>query len=393
MKALYLTSKPVYPKIDGGCVAMASFLDVLIHAGLLIDHLTIATDKHPFNENDYPSAIRDNIKPEAVYINTRIKPLPALKYIFAKGSYNVQRFHSSKMSDAIRSKLKRSKYDIIILDSLYSTTYLDLIRDQFDGKIYLRSHNSEAQIWNDIASNERNLPKMAYLKKLAKDLEEYERKVLEQIDGVLALSPDDLELFNRLTPNVRGCVIPVTIDLPNESANLDIKNLFHLGSMGWTPNKEAVEELIGLFSHIRDEKPDSQLHIAGKDANKYFKSDVQNGIYVDGFVEDLNHYSCNAGIMVSPIRSGSGVRIKILEMMALGVPVVTTSIGAKGLFKDGIKSIAIADIRPAIVEKVIELINNKSDREKISEDSRRYIKEYHNIESASKEIVDFFRHT
>ena len=93
MRCLYITSKPIYPIIDGGCFAMDSFLKTLQHARFEVDHFAIATQKHQFNKKAYPEALRS----ESVEIDTRIKPLQALKFLLKKGSYNVERFHSENV--------------------------------------------------------------------------------------------------------------------------------------------------------------------------------------------------------------------------------------------------------------------------------------------------------
>ena len=102
MNALYITSKPIFPTVDGGNVASGSFLKCLITSGINVKHLTISTEKHPFKKDKYPLEIKQRTNPESVFIDTRIRPLTALKHLFVRGSYNINRFHSTKMEELIK---------------------------------------------------------------------------------------------------------------------------------------------------------------------------------------------------------------------------------------------------------------------------------------------------
>ncbi|MFZ9027574.1 MAG: glycosyltransferase family 4 protein [Crocinitomicaceae bacterium] len=384
MRCLYITSKPIYPIIDGGCFAMDSFLQTLQHAGFQVDHFAIATQKHPFDSKAYPEGLIS----ESVEIDTSVKPLQALKFLLKKGSYNVERFHSEKVLDKINQMINSRPYDFIILDSLYATTYLYALRKMFSGKIFLRSHNCEAQIWYDLAENENNLPKSAYYKKLAKDLDKYEREVIKSVDGILAISQEDLELFKETTDQIKSCVIPVHVE-PCEQINFSVKKdqIFHIGNMDWIPNREAVNRLVNIYEDCKKENNKLQLTIAGKNAEHYYES--TKDIVVKGFVEDLRAFAQNSGILVSPIASSSGVRIKILEMMSYGIPVITTTAGARGIHPEGKEIIEILDSDIELGQAINKLSNDGERLEKMKNASQVYIRAHHNIEQIASDLKSF----
>lgn len=385
MKCLYITSKPIYPIVDGGCFAMDSFLKLLLASGITVDHIAISTQKHPFDAKAYPN----NIPVSSVTIDTAIKPIQAIKYLVKKGAYNVERFHSDLVLEAIEEKVKGSGFDIIILDSLYSTTYLNAIRQFFKGKIFLRSHNCEAQIWYDLAENERNIPKSVYYKKLAKDLEKYECEVIQNVDGVLAISHEDLELFRKQHNEVNACVIPVHLPCERNDSDVTLNSIFHLGSMDWVPNVDAVNRLIKIFKKIRSSRPELSLHISGKNSDKLYTSDPEQNINIDGFVNDLQEYARKNGILVSPIASSSGVRIKILEMMSHGVPVITTEAGARGILPKGKSVIRIVNSNEEISKSILELSSDAEQLMRMKKDALDYIAEYHDIDKVSSLLKNF----
>lgn len=384
MRCLYITSKPIYPVVDGGCFAMDSFLKTLQHTGFEVEHLAIATQKHPFDTEAYPK----ELKTHSVEIDTSIKPLQALKFIIKKGAYNVERFHSDKVLAKIDELIKNNQFDFIILDSLYSTTYLPSLRKIFEGKIYLRSHNCEAQIWFDLAQNEKNLPKSAYYKKLAKDLDKYEKEVIRAIDGVLAISHEDLDLFLANYKEINACVIPVHLKA-SENVNFNVaeNQIFHIGNMDWIPNREAVDRLLNLFQSCKKVSKNLKLALAGKNSNQYYKH--TDGVNIIGFVTDLKSFAQTNGILVSPISSSSGVRIKILEMMSYGVPVITTPAGARGILPEGKKIIEINNTDKELVDTIVNLSSDKNKLEQMKHSAIEYIRVHHNIDLIASDLKTF----
>lgn len=384
MKCLYITSKPIYPIVDGGCFAMDSFLKTLSHAGFIIDHFTISTQKHPFRPDAYP----EGIHVESVEIDTRIKTLQTLKYLFKKGSYNVARFHSEEVTEKIEALIKKNTYDFVILDSLYATTYLSSIRKYFTGKIYLRSHNCEAQIWFDLAKNEQNIPKSIYLKKLAKDLHIYESTILNKLDGVFAISQEDQEAFIKSNTKAKVCVIPVHLESNDQDEfKIEKGKIFHVGNMDWVPNREAVERLVKLFHESIHSDDQLKLSLVGKNIEKHYKS--SKGIEIQGFVDDLKGFVQKSGILVSPITSSSGVRVKILEMMAYGIPVITTPSGAKGIFSEGKNAVEIQETNTALIDAILRITKDDEKLAEMQTLSKEYIKKYHNIEQIASDLKSF----
>ena len=394
MKVLYITNKPIYPKVDGGCVAMDNFLQCLLAKNIDIKHLFIHTSKHPYLEGNYPSELSDRIRPKGVFINTKVTAISAIKHLFKRGSYNVNRFYSPEMKELIVDQLQAEDYTCIILESLFIGPYIESIRDNYTGKIFIRTHNVESDIWNDLAKSATNFFRASYLRKLANDLKKYEIEILQKIDGILSLSIDDVQRFAELKIKTKAEVIPVTIELHDKEDNTyDNNNFFHLGVMNWQPNIEAVDRLIKLFPTIRKNIPTAELHIAGKHSTEVVKENQQSGIFVHGFVEDSRQFSIQTGILVSPILSGSGIRIKLLEAMALGIPCVTTTRGIQGIDYSENNCVIVADNDTKIIHECIRLAKDKKLREEIGKNARNYIRKNHNIESVSTRIVEFIKNT
>jgi hypothetical protein len=128
MKVLQVCNKPPYPARDGGCMAMAAITEGLLDLGHEVRVLCISTEKHPFNHADIPSEILLATGMDHVFIDTRVKVMPAIANLFSNVSYNVSRFYSPAFEERLVAMLQAEHFDIIHLESLFCTPYLAAIR-------------------------------------------------------------------------------------------------------------------------------------------------------------------------------------------------------------------------------------------------------------------------
>ena len=389
MNALYITSKPAYPKVDGGCVASANFLNNLSKVVSSVKYLTIETGKHAFDLSAFPADLAQTVKPESVFIETGVRPMEAFKFLFNDKSYNIDRFYSEAFKNKIAETIAAGSFDCIILDSLFTTPYLDAIRQVFNGKVIVRAHNVEFSIWQGLAKNEKNPIKKKYLKGLAKDLKKYEIETLNKVDGIMPLSQDDLNAFNDLEISTPKAMITITANIQEKDHDYSSQQLFHLGAMNWQPNVEAVNNVVELLPQIRSKNENLEFHIAGIESDSLYSTDSSKGIIVDGYVKDLNTFVSKMGILISPIVSGSGIRVKILEMMAYGIPVITTELGAQGLLDT--KGVCIANTDHEIVQAVYELTSDENKRRMLGVEAKSYVNLHHNPEKVSEQIIEFIK--
>ena len=327
MKILYLTPKPIFPVIDGGCFAMKNFLEVLSATEHEIDVIEFQTPKHQGDQalfkKHFPS-----LNLTQYFVNTKIQFFPfIINTLFKKNtSYNVHRFFDLEHNASLKKRLKQQHYDLIILESIFLASYLPL----FEGKIpfAVRSHNVEFQLWDQYATFEKNGVKKIILKKLAKDLKKVELSTIEKAKINFVLSKEDKQTFESFS-NTPQIYLPIHLQVNKRTKPVNPKSICHLGSMNWQPNIDAVHYLIHvLFPELLLSVPDAKLHLAGSHSQK---QNLRPEISQHGFVVDYISFYQDHGILVSPISISSGVRIKILEALANGIPVLTTTEGAKGI--------------------------------------------------------------
>lgn len=395
MRILQLCLKPPYPKIDGGCIAMSNLTEGLINAGHEVDILAIATHKHPFHLKEFPPQITAQGKVEAVFVNTKINLVDAFSALITADSYNVSRFFSSDLDYMLIRWLAEKNYDVIQLESLFMTPYIPSIRKLSQAKLVLRSHNLEHLIWERLANTASRSPKKLYLKHLASRLKKYEVYIINEVDGIASISKKDTENFKKLNCKKPLKTIPFGINFSQthftKHNTKDSLHFFHLGAMNWQPNIEAVEYILyEIWPLIKD--LNIELSLAGKDMPEDLLALSTPQLSIKGMVPSATDFMMNKDVMIVPLLSGSGIRIKIIEGMAMGKVIITTTIGAEGINYTHNQNIIIANSPNEFKEAVEMLCNSPEKVVEIGENARSLIQKEHNNESAVKELIRFYDH-
>lgn len=323
MRILHLTSKPMLPTLDGGNRASKALYDRLIQEGFTVDYATCFSEKHPLKTEVFEE---HNIPLSACFsVDLQVKLKGSLKALLQNQSYHVARFISQDYAEFL--ELHSNDYDLVLFDGLFSTTPILRGKINHSSQFWLRSHNLEHQIWHEEAANCKNPIKKRYLKLLAKQLESFEEFVLKRMDGVLAIREQDLSHYKKWVQ--KSYFLPFS-EGENESLSIPTKDFYFLGAMNWKPNQDAANQLISeIFPQIQRLVPDAQLHLAGA-----FMDEVQlegENFHQHGFVEDLDAFYQQVSILVAPIQTGSGVKIKVLEALKRGKFVLASEKAAEGI--------------------------------------------------------------
>ena len=161
--------------------------------------------------------------------------------------------------------------------------------------------------------------------------------------------------------------------------------------MRWFENRDAANYLLTkLWPSIKKSIPGVKLRIVGRDAKLHFKNNETESICVESDVKDIYKEYASASCLLAPIRKGGGTKYKIIEAMAVGLPVVTTTIGKEGL--DIIQNIhaKIADTDKDLVLSVMEVLNNQKERNRIRENARQLVEKLYSWESISEKLDNVY---
>lgn len=385
LKVFHFSNKPPFPITDGGCVAIAGVLRSLLSSrNLAVFHFTLKTDKHGFQSGAYPKEWRDKIGISSAYVNTRTSMFGALKYLIKNESYNVARFYSQKVAQQIKEQLNDFDFDVALLESIYLLPYLDLFK-QNGIKVVVRTHNLEHQIWGSMANNARFFLKKWYFKKLSHQLKKYEETELKKVAGIIAISEEDGQFFKQFEPNVKTTVIPVASRTDFPPASYQLSDFYFLGAMDWKPNQEGIQWLCKtVFPEGIDIAP---FVLAGRN----LKPGRVNhpGITIEGEVDNAVQFIQQHGICVIPLLSGSGVKIKLLENMAMGKPIITTVEGVRGVNVTHDKEVLIADSPEKFRKYMQELHTNKNLRARLGKNAKKFIQDNYGSKQITQKLIGF----
>jgi len=391
MRVLHITNKPIFPLIDGGCVASNELQRVLIHAEFEVKYITISTPKHPFSLGNFPEKRVGIVQPEHVFIDTSIRLKSAIKSVITNQSYPVSRFYSSEFASKIKEQLELNPVGLVILDSIFVLPYLSIIRKFSTAKIFVRAHNVEHQLWQQQIKLESNFFKKWILKKLVSDLKKFEISNLKLVDGILCISQSDQETYSKLGIQTPMITLPISMKERDNKVDYSKKSLFFIGAMNWLPNQQALDWLMNsIFPAIQVRIPGVELHIAGS-FSENIKTKNSN-IKLHGKVADASHFMQNHGVLIAPFKSGSGVRVKLLEAMNLGVPTLSTSIGFQGIpIESGTHCICL-DTEKEMIDTAFFLLENEEKRKEIGENARIFAQQNYSIQAIKEQFIAFFKH-
>lgn len=394
MKILQLCNKPPQPIVDGGCIAINNIANGLLEQGVSLKILTIATQKHPFLTNEIGLEFAQKTAIEGIFVDTRINIIDAFSALVTSDSYNISRFFSPDFNKRLIEILTENTYDFVHLESLFMTPYIQTIRKYSKAKIVLRSHNLEHLIWERLASSTENTAKRIYLKHLAGKLKKYEYNTINEVDGIAAISFEDTARYKLLKCKVPLITIPFGINLskyPYEPKKAgEVMSLFHIGSMDWEPNKEAMSWLLDdIWPLVKKTKV--KLHLAGRKMPGYITDQADDRLIVHGEVPNAIEFMSTHNIMIAPLLSGSGMRVKIIEAMGMGKVVITTKIGAEGISYTENENIIIAETAEEMAKAIRALVNDPMTVERIGRNARQLIVDHYDNSIIIQNLIAFYQ--
>lgn len=372
MKILHISNKPIYPRLDGGCVAMAAMLKDL-SAISEVHHLSFSTHKHPFDSSAYPTKLQAVLSKTDLFIDTRIKLFPAFLCWLKAENYNLKRFFTKESCGQLEAHLSINTYDVIVLESLFLASYITTIRQFSTAKVIIRTHNVEQDLWQQQAKKAKGIKRL-YLFHLAKTLAREEIMLLNNACEIWSITDEDKIRLEDLGVIKKIVTVKVSITQTKKTEKIS-PDFFHLGSLNWQPNQESINYILQDIWPKFQQHSKSTFHVAGSFTSSHKLQEI-GGMQLHGFVEDAHTFMQEHGSLIAPIQSGSGVRVKLLEAMALGIPCITTKMGAAGLNLTT-EPVLIAESEDEWLYQMKRLSEDESLRINIGNQAFEYMQEHH----------------
>jgi glycosyltransferase involved in cell wall biosynthesis len=282
--------------------------------------------------------------------------------------------------------LKREGFDVIQVEGIEMARYLlQIKRTGYQSLIVFDDHNAEYVLQKrafetDIRNPTRWIGALYSFVQWRK-LRRYEAMICKLADRVIAVSEADREALRRLVPGLEVTVVPNGVDTEYYTmtkSQLGNCPLVFTGKMDFRPNVDAViwfcREVLPL---VQRDFPSVRLFIVGQSPSRRVISLARNpAVTVTGYVEDVRPYISGALVYVLPLRMGGGTRLKLLEAMAMGKAIVSTSLGCEGFDVTHGRELVVADDAEEFAHLVVELLRDAQRGERLGKEARRFAERY-----------------
>lgn len=382
---LFLTQLLTSPPNSGGKIIAFELLKILSR-----NHQVYL---YCFSDNSYRNKNNKNIKrfcksihveeQPIIYFKNRAKLI--IKYIYSIitfKSYLWYKYHSKNMHKSISKLLDKRRIDLILVNH---DTMFQYIPSSYKGKVIYNSVDQSSDLFNQYAHYENNFfKKIVYYLEYIKLLR-LEKVIFQKSDYIYSVSLKDIDNIKHrgVLPSRIG-YLPIKFDIINCYKTNKLPTLLFLGSLTWKPNTDGINWFIQeIFPLILKQISTCKIVIAGDEGNQYIK----NSLYSDkiNFHTSISHNDQesiklykNSSVFIVPIRIGSGIRIKLLDAMSHGIPVVSTSKGTEGINLISGEELLIADNHVKFAEAVVKILNDTELGKKLSANGINFIKRHFN---------------
>ena len=406
MNILFLCNKSPYPAREGGPIAMSMMIDGFLQAGHKVKVLAVNSEKYSVELSAIPGEYRMKTGIEFVELDLRIKPIPAFLNLFTSKSYHVERFISADFKSRLEKILQKEEFDIVQFEMLFMSPYAETVRKYSNARLIYRAHNVEHIIWERIANNTKNPLRRFYLHHISGTLKAYEYSVIHDFDGIVAITENDAKFFREVIAGKKirtndECMmpeqvitIPFGIDLsrfPETSTDFEFPSLFSIGSMDWSPNSEGISWFLEkVWPEAHKEFPSLKYYIAGRNMPEWLTNSRYPNVVIVGEVDDSLSFIHSKAIMVVPLLSGSGIRIKIIEAMAASKAIISTTIGAEGIRCTDGRNILLANQPSEFIDAISKVYADINLCKLLGKNARKLIEEEYQQKNLILKLLAFY---
>jgi polysaccharide biosynthesis protein PslH len=363
---------PIYPPVNGGALRcfyilreMARHHTVYLFTGQQIEDFKLDFEVE-FPDNVHIISYSKESKYKSILNFLPSKTADALNF-----RYLTRSFHTSANSVLLESYsslvklLKEVKFDIVFYESLFALgLYGGIIKKEISSFHLYDAHNVDSVLWSRLAIEQKSKK----FEKYTKEAQSLEKSLYTRVDAYFCCSDIDKEKLRQLNRNLlSGTVIPNGVDLKTKPFDdrqdkFLNKELIFCGSLDYLPNKEGLlwffKEILPL---IKKSFPAIKLTVVGNSVDSGVFQEMKDNPSINfiGKVKSVVPYYKVSGIAIIPLLTGSGTRLKILEAMSMGNPVVSTTVGAEGIDYIYDKHLLIGDTPEQFAEKIIWLLSDE----------------------------------
>jgi polysaccharide biosynthesis protein PslH len=318
-----------------------------------------------------------------------------IRSLVTRQPFLMVRDNRAAMHKVIKQVTAQTQFDIVHVDQLNMAQYAERVTGA--GKI-LDAHNAlwllYKRLWQTMAPG----PKKWLLGRDWRLLKQYEGEICCRFEGLLTVSEEDkVALQEAAGQSLEATVIPIAIDT-NEVVKVrrcaEADHILHIGTMFWPPNVDGILWFLReIFPLIQAHRPGTTFDVVGAKppAEIMAYSSNGSGVNVTGYVVDPTPYLEATGVMVVPLRAGGGMRVKILNALAQGLPIVTTTLGCEGIAVEPGRHLLVADTPEAFAQATLGLLEDKKLANELGDNGRHLIQSTYDYRAACRPLEALYQ--
>jgi glycosyltransferase involved in cell wall biosynthesis len=388
LRILFLASQFPYPPDSGAAIKTLSIFDYLRARH---DVRLVAFTSSPLTEeqNQWAGSIGGAT---TLQMNKGRNPLNLVRSYVSRIPISIERNRSAQMRALVQREVAEEAPDVVFVDGWLMAQYLP---EGYDGAKILHEHNAEYQLWERQVKSS-NGPLSWVTGREASRVRKYEAGVLPRFDTVFVVSDEDRRALRQLgAENTRLRILPNLpepdlLELPLPSFSQTEPLVLYFGTLSWQPNIDGALRFLGILPFIRKKMPEARLLVAGKGAPDELRERVEktDGAEFAGEVEDSEDLYTRARVVVDAAKTGGGTRLKILNALARGVPVVASVEAARGLDIVQNEHLLVARNDHRFADAVLSLLDDPQQWRILSQNGRALIRGRYTSDSAFRPLDD-----
>lgn len=319
-------------------------------------------------------------------VSSMSKRLAQALTIASARAYYCRELHSEAMQRAIDAVCSSQRFDVIQLESSFLCTF----RLPRDTPVVIDEHNIEYELFQRMCEGERSLPRRIFNRREYARFRRFEEACWEQADACVVTSEREVEAVRTCAPATPLAVVPNAVDLNRfapSSTPVEPHTVIFSGTLNYRPNLDAVRYLIDeIWPLVRQRYPDARLTLTGNNQGVDTRALAKPGVRLVGEVSDVRPYVSEAAVVAVPIRIGGGTRLKVLEGLAMGKAIVSTTVGCEGVAVRNGEHLMIADDASTFASRIFEMFEDQHLRDVLGQTGRRLVEASYSWELAGERL-------
>jgi polysaccharide biosynthesis protein PslH len=398
MRILFLTQLFPYPATNGGKLKTLKLIRHLSKEHQI--YLLCFTDKKITSDN------LNKVKKYCHCIKVIYKPLVNIRYkdelfkvlfsVFCLKPTVVWQYCDNSMKNMVEKLAAKNSFKLVYIEYLSMCQYLNNIFKTKKTKLIYGEHNINWLSRFRLFKQQKNLFKKTFFLIEAVKLYFYERKYIPKFDKILFISPKDKQELSKLGADKNKLYFLPTIFQPKPVFKFkkNRHNIIFLGLLSWEPNKDGFYWFYyNIFPKILSHLPHAKLWVVGSEAEAKMKdlAKQDKNLRLTGYVKNLDLLFKQAGAFVAPIRSGSGLRVKVLQALSFAMPMIATSTAIEGLNLENNKELMVANRADDFSKKTCQVLTSQKLAENLSLNSLKFIKKYNKNNKFRQALTKVFK--